>query len=68
MEGEVIEEDMVADDVSNVGGGGTAEEIGRTEEGIGDGEDGDGGTVEEIGGDGGGGEEVGEVGEIGKRR
>lgn len=71
MEGEVLKEDMVADDVSDVGGGGrrrTADEVGRSEEGIRDGEEGKGGALGEIGGDGGGGEEGGEVGEIWVRR
>lgn len=65
VEGEVLEEDMVADDVSDVGGGGrAADEVGRSEEGIGDGEESKGGALVEIGRDGGGGEEIGEVGEI----
>ncbi|KAG6392638.1 hypothetical protein SASPL_146862 [Salvia splendens] len=43
-EGEVFEEDVVAEDISEVGGGGNAEE------GVGDGEEGEGGAGGEIGG------------------
>ncbi|GER51158.1 plant invertase/pectin methylesterase inhibitor [Striga asiatica] len=60
--GEALEEDVVAEDVREGGGGWGVEEV------VGDSEDGDVGAGGEIGADGVCGEEVGEIGEIGVGR
>lgn len=64
-QGDVFEEDVVAEDVGGVREGGLGVGRGGVEIGIGDGEDGEGGPGGEIGGDGGGGEEGCEAGELG---
>lgn len=67
--GEVLEEDVVANYVGDIGGGGGAlGQIGGTEEGVRDGEESEGGTVGKIDGNGGGGKEVVEVREVGVGR
>eukprot|EP00268_Persea_americana_P038396 TRINITY_DN37982_c0_g1_i1.p2 TRINITY_DN37982_c0_g1~~TRINITY_DN37982_c0_g1_i1.p2 ORF type:complete len:280 (+),score=80.91 TRINITY_DN37982_c0_g1_i1:1139-1978(+) len=58
--GEVLEEDVEAEGVGEGGGGGG----GEAEEVVGDDEEGERGAGGEVGWDGGGGEEAGEVGEV----
>ncbi|CAM8889355.1 unnamed protein product [Rhodiola kirilowii] len=60
--GEELEEDVVSEEVGKGVGIGGKDGVGGADERVGKGEEGDRGTGREISGEGGGGEEAGEVG------